>query len=387
MKRVIKFILVTILIAAVTFFFLVGKIADRRLNNSTPLPNFQITEKAKSLHSNLVVCDLQANNLLWDRGVLNRNSHGYVDIPRLIEGGYTLQVFNAVVHTPSDLNSTSNNSTSDRITLLAAANRWPIRTWFDRTERAIYQSQMLHDAANESSNLEIIKNKEDLNYLTMLRRANSYKVGGILSFEGLEALEEDINNIDRLYDAGYRIAGLVHFSDNAIGGSATGINKSGLTEFGRTVIRNLERRGVILDLAHASDQLITEVLNNTSVPILVSHTSAFGGEDISQGISDDQLRRIANRGGIIGIGFGLRNEKAINPAQIVQRISHATQIAGIEHVALGSNFDGAVEISFDASQIILITQSLLNEGFNDSEIKLIMGENVIRFLTENLPDK
>jgi microsomal dipeptidase-like Zn-dependent dipeptidase len=252
LRKIIRFLVSILLILIVVFFFVVGKITDRVYNKVEDIPEIQLSQETKKLHSKILVADLHADNLLWDRDPLDRLSHGAVDIPRLIEGGYALQVFDAVIKTPKNQNYTSNTGDTDNIQLLAMANRWPISSWFNLTERALHQSEILHEAANESPNLEIIKSKEDLRYFLSLRKSNSYKVGGILSIEGLHALENEFSNLQVLYDAGYRMMGLVHFFDNEVGGSSAGVDQGGLTDFGRRIVKEMERRQIIIDLAHAS---------------------------------------------------------------------------------------------------------------------------------------
>jgi microsomal dipeptidase-like Zn-dependent dipeptidase len=350
-RKFFKRILIFAVIGTILFFFLGGKITDRMKNKTTSLEDYPISQEAMSLHRNLMVADLHADNLLWDRDITKEYSHGHVDIERLTEGNFTLQVFDAVIKTPKNLNYLANTDQTDNITLLAMANRWPIKTWFSLLERARYQSAILYDAARESPGLSIITSQSDLNYFLKLRSSNSYLVGGLLSIEGLHALEGELKNLDVLYDDGYRILGLVHFFDNAVGGSSAGVEKIGLTEFGTQVIRIMERKNMIVDLAHASPDLIKDVLAIAKRPVIVSHTGIAGIHASPRNLIDEQVIGIANTGGLIGIGF----------------------------------WEEALETSFDASQIIYVTEALIQEGFTPDEIKQIMGGNIIDFMAKNLP--
>ncbi len=386
-RKFLRFLFYLVVLAVVGFFFLAGKIADRSKNNIEDVKDFEISPKAKSLHQSLMVADLHADNLLWDRDPLTDAGHSQVDIPKLIEGNYAIQVFDAVIKTPKNLNYTSNNGTTDNIRLLAMANRWPVRSWFSLFDRAIHQSDVLHRAESESSSLEIIKSKNDLTYFLSRRRSNSYIVGGLLSVEGLHALEGELNNVDRLFDAGYRIMGLVHFFDNEVGGSSSGEQQGGLTDFGRRVIRRMNDLQITIDLAHASPNLVNDVIQLSNRPVIVSHTGVKGILDISRNLSDQQIQMISETGGIIGIGFWPEAIGDVHPLTIAKSVRYVADLVGVKHVAFGSDFDGAVTVGFDASQIIYMTEALLQEGFTDEEIRSIMGGNVIEFLKENLPEK
>ncbi len=355
------------------------------MNGIEEVENYEVSSRAKSLHPTIYVSDLHSDNLLWDRDMLADHSHGHVDVPRLIEGGFAIQVFDAVIKTPKNLNYQSNNGETDNIRTLAMANRWPIGAWFSLYQRALHQSEILHEAANQSSSLEIIKSKSDLDLFMSLRKSNSYLVGGILSIEGLHAAEGEMQKIDGLIEAGYRIIGLVHFFDNEVAGSSAGETQGGLTDFGKRVVRRLESENIIVDLAHSSNQTISEVLDIAKNPVVVSHTGVKGIYDSPRNLSDGEIRRIAENGGLIGIGFWSEAVGGTHPTNIAMAIRYVVDLVGIEYVALGSDFDGAVTVGFDSSEMIYLTEALIQEGFSNEEIRQIMGGNQIRFLQENLP--
>ena len=198
-------------------------------------------------------------------------------------------------------------------------------------------------------------------------------------------MEREIENLDLFYKSGYRIMGLVHHFDNRIGGSSYGLKKGGLTKFGRRIVERMDELGIIIDLAHASEQLIEDVLEVTSRPVVVSHTGVKGTCKRTRNLGDDQVRAIAEKGGLIGIGFWRGAICGTQPTDIARAIRYTVELAGIEHVALGSDFDGDA-MPFDATGMVQITEALLNEGFSETEIKKIMGENLIGFLLENLPE-
>ena len=304
MKKALYTLLILVLIGIFGFFLAAGKIVDGQTNIVIELDHGEMPAAIKQVHDSLIIADWHADNLLWDRDVLRQINHGHVDIPRLIKGNFTLQVFDAVIKTPRGLNYVSNSDDTDNITTLVIANRWPISTWSSLYERAIYQSKKLHSAELRSDGkLQIVKTKSDLTNLLLERDKNKNIVGGLLSIEGLHALEGKLENLQGVYDAGYRMMGLTHFFDNEVGGSSAGLEQGGLTSFGNKVIRKMNEMDITIDLAHASSALISDVLALTTKPVVVSHTGVKGTYDSPRNLSDQQLRAIAANGGVVGIGF------------------------------------------------------------------------------------
>ncbi len=209
---------------------------------------------------------------------------------------------------------------------------------------------------------------------------------GFLGLEGAQALEGKMENLDRVYDAGYRMISPSHFFDTEIGGSAAGEKKIGLTSLGREWVGRMEAKHMIIDLAHASSATIRDVTAMATRPVLVSHTGVRGTCDNNRNLSDEQLRAVARTGGIVGIGYWDTAICGNDAAAIARAIRYAVGVIGVEHVALGSDFDGAVTEPFDASGMVLITEALLKQGLTEDEIAKIMGGNVVRFLGENLPE-
>ena len=142
---------------------------------------------------------------------------------------------------------------------------------------------------------------------------------------------------------------------------------------------------MIIDLAHASEAMIDDVLCITRQPVIVSHTGVRGTCDNPRNLSDRHLKGIADTGGIIGIGFWATAVCGSDVHAVVRAISHAVDQIGSDHVALGSDFDGKVEAPFDAAGMALITQELVKEGFSETDVAQIMGGNVIRVLERVLP--
>ena len=384
MKRVAAGFVVLVLITAAIFFSVVPRLVDNRLNK-TRARTFA-SQRARDLHRSLNVADLHADSLLWGRDLLARNSRGQVDIPRLIDGNVALQVFSMPTKTPRGLNIQRNTGDSDQIFWLALAQRWPISAWNSLTERALYQAGRLQNMAEHSQGrFVLIRSSQDLSLYLQRRQNDKAIAAGILSIEGAHALDGRLDNLARLYDAGYRMISVAHFFDNEFGGSSAGVKKDGLTEKGRELIAQMERKRIIVDLAHSSNQTIDDVLAIASRAVVVSHTGVKGTCDNNRNLSDAQIRAIAQRGGIIGIGYWSTATCGRDAHAIARALKHAAAVGGVEHISLGSDFDGAIEAPFDAEGVVHVTDALLNEGFTEREIRLVMGENVLRFMRENLP--
>jgi membrane dipeptidase len=170
-----------------------------------------------------------------------------------------------------------------------------------------------------------------------------------------------------------------------VSGSAHGVRRHGLTELGRRVIERMEQKRMTVDLAHASAQTIDDVLAIATRPVVVSHTGVRGTCDNNRNLSDVQLQRIARNGGILGIGYWKTATCGTDAKAIARAIRYSVGVAGIDHVALGSDYDGAVSVPFDAAGLVELTDALLEAGFDREQLRKIMGGNVLRVLRSNLP--
>jgi membrane dipeptidase len=376
-----------LLVIAVSAFIIGPSFVAKRFNPVGNLIRPAISSSAQKLHQSLTVADLHADSLLWGRDLLQRSNIGHVDVPRLLQGNVALQTFTVVTKVPRPLRLEGNGDRSDDIIKLAILQRWPIATWFSLAERAIYQANKLEAISHQvSSQLTLIKTKQDLNHYLDQRQRNPQLTAGILGLEGAHALEGKIENLDQLYNAGFRLIGLAHFFDTEVSGSAHGIDQGGLTPFGREVLQRIESLNLIVDLAHASLRTIDDVLQVIHRPVLVSHTGVQGTCNNTRNLSDRHLQQIAQTGGIIGIGFWKTAVCGEDVTAIVKAIRYVADRVGVEHVALGSDFDGAVRVPFDAANIGFVTEALQAAGFAKSEIEQIMGLNVIRLLQRVLPN-
>ncbi len=377
-----------ILCIVVVFFLTIPRLVDEDQNKVVKEPPYAASERALDLHKQLTIADLHADSLLWGRDLLERSTYGHVDIPRLADGNVALQVFSLPTKSPAGLNIESNGDKNDQIFWLAIVDRWPPRTWNSLTERALYQARRLHGFARGShGGFVVIENSTDLSSYLERRRLNGRLTAGLLSIEGAHALDGKLENLDVLYRAGYRMMSPSHFFDNDIGGSSAGVHKTGLTDKGREWVRQMEARHMIVDLAHASARTIDDVLAIANRPVVVSHTGVKGTCNNNRNLSDDQIRAVAAKGGLIGIGYWDTATCGTDARAIVKAMRYVSDRVGVEHVALGSDFDGATTAPFDTTGLVEITDAMLEAGYSEQEIRAIMGENVMKFLKENLPEK
>jgi microsomal dipeptidase-like Zn-dependent dipeptidase len=380
-------ILVLLLVLLGSGYVFGSAILEASLNKVTPHAAGAPGDEAQALHATLDMVDLHADTLLWGRDVLERGTRGHVDVPRLVEGRFAVQVFSTVSKTPRGQNYDRNTGDTDSITLLALINAWPPRTWNSLVERAIFQAERLRNAARTSPEaLVLLLRKEDIRNLMKARAGGARTVGGLLSTEGAHALEGRIENVKRLHDAGYRMIGMTHFFDNEVGGSLHGVSREGLSPFGFQVVRAMEEAGIIVDLAHASEKMVADVLQVATRPPLVSHTGVRGTCDSTRNLSDNTMKAIAAKGGLIGIGYWKGAVCDDTPAGVAKAIRYAVDLVGEDHVALGSDYDGSTTVTFDASQSATLVEAMMKAGLTSEQIAKISGGNAIRFLEANLPD-
>jgi membrane dipeptidase len=377
---------VSFVLLAVAFFFVLPGLVERHFNRTLRPPPYVASVRAREVYSRLVVADLHADSLLWGRDLLAKGARGQVDVPRLIEGGVAIQAFTVVSKTPRGLNLDRNDDRTDNVTLLALAQGWPPKTWTSLLERAAYQARRLHrTAALSDGRLTLLWTARDLASYLERRRHDPRITAGFLGIEGAQVLEGDADNVEVLFRAGYRMVGLAHFFDNEVAGSAHGVAKGGLTPLGRETVRRLEARGMLVDLAHASEHTIDDVLAIATRPVVVSHTGVRATCDNPRNLGDDQLRRIAETGGVIGIGYWDAAVCGDDAAAIARAVAHAAKVAGADHVALGSDFDGAVSVPFDTTGLPLLVDAFLAAGLGEDDIAKVMGGNVVRLLAASLP--
>ena len=382
--------------AAVGFFGFLPGYVEGSMNQIDGNPLIAVSDEAKELHQTLTIVDLHSDSLMWDRNITERASRGHMDLPRLQEGNVALQLFSSVTKTPKNQNYDGNGADSDNITLLTVAQLQPVKTWTSLVERSLYHAEKLKRALDNQ-----LGHKEDFKPGWVLV-ADSNGVenvgeryfgvvsdhgparGAMLTIEGLQNLEGKAANLDRLYDAGFRMAGLTHFFDNELAGSMHGLKKGGLTPFGRDIVRRMEAKGMIIDIAHLSHTGVAEVLAMATRPVVSSHGGVQATCKVNRNLTDDEVRGVAKTGGVIGIGYWDGALCSTDPRAAAKAMKHVRDLVGIQFVALGSDYDGATTVRFDTSQLVQVTQALIDEGFTTAEIRAVMGENALRVIRAGL---
>lgn len=386
---------------------------DRSLNRFALDPDAPRPDEADAaLHRALFIADLHADSLKWDRDLLSWSDHGHADLPRLHAGNTALQVFAMVTHSPVNLPWRDCLSATDpnHAAWLAAVQGRPVRS---TRGRAFHQMDLFWDTVMRSRDdhardaggpeLRAILNASELLALIEARARGEAVIGGMLALEGGHWVGQYdpspgvvAAEIRALYDRGLRIFAPVHRFDNPLCGSSEGCERYGLTPAGRTALQAAEEHGMVVDLAHASEQAIRDAAGLLQRPFIVSHT---GVRAVCEGVcrparnlSDEALRAVLDSGGVVGIGYWGHavGEGVANIPRVMAHVMEMADRRGLvpgAHVALGSDFDGSVATQIAADELDVLTATLRRAGggFDDPTIARIMGRNVCRLLAEGLP--
>jgi microsomal dipeptidase-like Zn-dependent dipeptidase len=385
LKKVILILIVIVTVAAVIFFGYVPRYFDMNAN----VVSTKITAGNRMPDYDAIpfIADLHCDMLLWDRDFFREHDYGHVDLPRMLQGNMAMQVFSIVSKVPQGINIERNDDKTDQIAWLSFGQLRPAKTWFSIKERALHQINQLHEFAEKSEGkFRVITNKSELQRFVMERKANRQLTSGMLGLEGAHCLENDLNNLDVFYNTGVRYIGITHFFDNEWGGSAHGVVRNGLTESGKALVRKMNELDITIDLAHASPKVIDDVLALTIRPVLVSHTGLKSVCNNQRNLSDEHLIAIGKLNGLVGVGLWETSVCGTDAAATAKSIRYVADKIGVDKVALGSDFDGAIGTHFDVTGLPLMVSALEQEGFSRREIEMVMGGNIRDFFLKNLPD-
>jgi membrane dipeptidase len=324
--------------------------------------------EARALHARFPAIDFHADSLMWSRWVgydlqarheppLPRAALvGHVDVPRLVEGGFGAQFFGLV------------SLPIGQRTGLAAV----VDEQIDALDRTVAQSP---------GRLVKVWSASDIRAATA-RGA----VGALLGIEGAHALEGDADRLDHFARRGVRYLGLSHFSANQAAYPAYGRGRRddlGLTAHGQELVRRAEALGVLVDLAHINKKGFMEVCAMATRPPIVSHTGVIGAFEHWRNIDDEQLRAVADRGGVVGVIFCPRFLGGDGLAPVVKHLLHIVDVCGEDAPALGSDWDGFIVPTndlCDAAHLPLLTDALLAAGIGEEAIGKILHGNAMRVL-------
>ena len=379
--------LLIIVVIGITATIIIPKNLDEKFNTVTLSGPYSISAEAQELYNSLdFISDMHCDALLWKRNLLKENKQGSVDIPRMIVANITLQAFTIVTKAPKNMNFDNNTGETDQITVPFILQRRPISSWFNLTSRALVQCKALHQFEKKSDGkFRVIESSIDLRNYLIEKRSNPKITAGFLGIEGMHALSGKLENVDKLYDAGVRMMAPLHFFDNKLGGSAHGVSKEGLTDFGKQVIKKMQERDMIVDVAHGSPKLLDDIFEISTKPVVSSHTGVQGTCETVRNLSDKHLKKIAESGGLISIAMFEHATCDSTVASSVKAIKYCIDLVGADYVALGSDFDGAIEIHTDVTGLPLYVEEMLKLEISEEDIRKVMGGNVKRFMLKNLP--
>jgi membrane dipeptidase len=275
-----------------------------------------------------------------------------------------------------------------------AAFVWQRERTPEGNANAIQEAQEMLDGIHH--NLELYPDMAELALTPddAYRLEKSGKRAIFICIENGYAIGNDLSLIEEYYNQGVRYMGLCHFSNNDICDSATdpeGPEHNGLSDFGREVVAEMNRLGMMVDVSHISDEAFYDVLEVSTTPVIASHSGARAIHDYPRHMNDDMLKKLAENGGVIQVLFMYVREpdpqdpqKLATVADVVDHIDHIVAVIGIDHVGIGSDFDGGGEVEgcFDVSQMTNITIELVKRGYSEEQIKKIWGGNFMRVFRE-----
>jgi membrane dipeptidase len=372
---------------------------------SSERPPIVLTDEAEELHRSCLLIDGH-NDLPWElreRGSVDFSKLDisqlqpelHTDIPRLRKGGMGAQFWSVYVPVSYGYQGTALGSTIEQIELVKnMVSRYP------------------NDFALAMTTDEIRKVRE------------TGRIASLIGVEGGHCIEESLSNLENLYNLGARYMTLTHSDSLSWADAATDDEKNGgLSEFGREVVRTMNRLGMLVDLSHVSPATMHDALDESKAPVIFSHSSARAVADVARNVPDDVLLRLKELDGVVMVNFysgfvvpeagdiykqrmELRRQlqKEYDADEVdrrvrafVQRtamprgsihdvldhIMHMVEVAGAEHVGIGSDFDGIQSVPVqleDVSTYPLLTQGMLDRGLTPDQIRGILGENLMRVM-------
>lgn len=320
----------------------------------------------KELHDSLIIMDGHCDTASYAAGfdfngttsvpfdLCARNQTCHVDFPRLFEGGVTAQFF--AMFTDDSFVSSAREHTYRMLEAMEAA--------FDRCDRARLATKASHVLAAKAEGT----------------------LAAFLTIEGGEAIGESLDDLRAFYARGVRLMTLTWNRINAIGRGAEHPGPDGLTPFGRTVIAEMERLGMIVDVSHLCDQALDEVLAVAQRPVVASHSNSRVIVPHRRNLTDDQAERIAATGGLVAVTFaGVFVDPVpanVTVDRVLDHVDHLVSVIGADHVGLGTDFDGFTAahglVMRDCTHLPELTAGLVRRGYAEADIRGIMGGNWLR---------
>lgn len=370
-------------LVCIRFFLVVAVLFCELLLNSQSLkaqdanrPDVVLTPDGEDIHFSGLLFDGH-NDLPWEIREKGNSSFEnldiskdqptlHTDIARLKKGGLKAQFWSVYVPAAADKNGDALAQTLHQISIVKSmVKRYP-------------------------ETFEFASTADDID-----RIVKAGRIASMMGVEGGYSIENEISNLRRLYDEGCRYMTLTHSKSLTWADSATDEPKvNGLSDFGRDVIREMNRLGMLVDLSHVSPETMRQSLAVTRAPVMFSHSSARAICDHPRNVPDDVLKLVKQNGGIVMVNFFsafvaptdvLKQNKEARGTlhDVVDHIDHIARVAGVDHVGIGSDFDGVPRLPHQLESVAtypLITQELLNRGYDRESIHKILGGNMMRVL-------
>jgi len=267
-------------------------------------PAIALTAEATDLHHRLRIADLHCDATIWRKDLTRRSNLGHFDFPRMRDANGALQLFLSVTEIPRQVAGDLIDDHSDRLTLLDILDQWPIAAILDQTERALCMGSKLKSfCARSEGEIRFIEKASQLRRALDDRRGDPAVRAAVLGLESNDGTKYSLPNIQRLFAGGYRTCSLCHLADSAFAASASSVSKSGLTPLGRDAVAAMNEAGMIIDLAYVAPRVIEEVVKSSKRAPFVSHTGPRGVSNDPKCMSDELLRAVVEKGGVIGLCF------------------------------------------------------------------------------------
>jgi membrane dipeptidase len=322
----------------------------------------------------------------------DRNDRGHIDWPRMREGGFAGGFFAVFVPSRSSSDKHPGAAPDDENTAYDLPAASPIDQAYAR-EICIKGMASLYQLESQSNGrLRVVRSADELDTCLQQRA-----IAAVLHFEGAEAIDTDLNALHVFYQAGLRSLGIAWSRSNAFAegvpfkfphGPDTG---AGLSEAGRELVKGCNQLGIVIDLAHINEQGFWDTANLTDAPLVVTHSAAHALCPSTRNLTDKQLDAIGESRGVIGVNFHvafIRKDGRLDPntplMEIVHHIDYIAERIGIEHVALGSDFDGAtipLELG-DVAGIPKLLNGLQQKGYDEDALRRVTHENWLRVLQQ-----
>lgn len=345
----------------------------------------QLRERAMNLHRDAIVIDTH-NDITspiadedFDMGARDTSGRIQTDIPRMKEGGLDAEFFSIYV-----ASSYAKDGGAARRAL--------------QMMDGVYEQIRRHPGS-----LELAGTVADIR-----RISRAGKIASLMGIEGGHAIEDSLPALRMFYRMGIRYMTLTHTNTNNWADSAGGISvkgerrHGGLSDFGKEVVREMNRLGMMVDVSHVSDETFNDCIDVSRAPLIASHSSCRALTNVPRNMTDEMLRALAKNGGVVMINFynGFINTEYARPGMpaptkpaekatldmLMQHFEHAIKVAGIDHVGIGSDFDGVDGMlppgMEDVTKLPTITYELLRRGYSEKDVRKILGENLLRVMGE-----